>query len=147
MLEPLLRDLKCLEDDGIFVPSMGKVVKGTVFSVVADNLGAHSIGGFVENFSSSHFCHFCIRDSSQIQEHDVREGMFPLRTKSNHTEHVKAALSDTSKAHHFGVKKDSVPSLTNLVTFMPHQVIPPTLCMICLRGSCLWNWHCVSMCL
>lgn len=41
VLEPLLRDLKSFEDNGIFVPSLGKVVKGTVFAVVADNLGAH----------------------------------------------------------------------------------------------------------
>lgn len=38
VLEPLLKDLKCLEDDGIFVPSLGKVVNGTVFAVSADNL-------------------------------------------------------------------------------------------------------------
>ena len=60
VLEPLLKDLKCLEDDGIFVLSLGKVVKGIAFSVIADNLGAHSISGFVESFSSSHFCRFCI---------------------------------------------------------------------------------------
>ncbi len=105
VLEPLLGDLKCFEDDGIFVPSLGKVVKGTVFSVVADNLGAHSIAGFVESFSSSHFCRFCLGERSQIQEHEVRAGMFPLRTKSNHTEHVEAALSDTAQAHHCGVKR------------------------------------------
>ncbi len=105
VLEPLLRDLKCFEDDGIFVPSLGKVVKGTVFSVVADNLGAHSIAGFVESFSSSHFCRFCLGERSQTQEHEVRAGMFPLRTKSNHTEHVEAALSDPAQAHHCGVKR------------------------------------------
>lgn len=62
MLEPLLQDLK---DDGAFVPSLGKVVKGTVPVVVADNLAAPLIGGFVESFSSSHFCRFCIGERSQ----------------------------------------------------------------------------------
>ena len=60
MLEPMRKDLKSFEDDGIFVPSLGKVLKGTVLAVVADNLGAHSIGGFVESFSASQFCRFCI---------------------------------------------------------------------------------------
>lgn len=104
VLEPLLKDLKSF-NDGIFVPSLGKVVQGTVLAVVADNLGAHSIGGFVESFSSSHFCRFCIGEKSQIQEHEVGEGLFPLRTKSSHAMHVKAALSDPADVHHRGVKR------------------------------------------
>ncbi|KAL6481004.1 hypothetical protein MHYP_G00090840 [Metynnis hypsauchen] len=32
-----------------------------------DNLCAHSIGGFVESFSSSHFCRFCLGERSQFQ--------------------------------------------------------------------------------
>lgn len=105
VLDPLLRDLKSFEDEGIFVSSLGKVVKGTVLAVVADNLGAHSIGGFVESFSASHFCRFCIGERSQIQEHEVGEGLFPPRTKSNYAMHVKAALSDPAEGHHCGVKK------------------------------------------
>ena len=31
MLEPLLCDLKSLEEDGTFVPCLGKILKGTVF--------------------------------------------------------------------------------------------------------------------
>lgn len=42
---------------------------------------------------------------SQIQEHEVREGMFHLRTEANHTLHVEAALSNTAEAHHCGVKR------------------------------------------
>lgn len=72
MLEPLLRDLKSLEDNSIFVSGFGKVLKHTVFFVVADN--AHSIGGFVESFLSSHFCQFCIGECSEIQEHEVGAG-------------------------------------------------------------------------
>lgn len=34
MLEPLLSDLKRFEEDGIFVPCLGKIIKGTVFSVI-----------------------------------------------------------------------------------------------------------------
>lgn len=104
-VDPLLKDLKSFEDDGIFVPSLGKIVKGTVLAVVADNLGAHSIGGFVESFLSSHFCRFCIGEKSQIQEHEVGEGLFPLRTKSSHAMCVKAALSDLADVHHLGVKR------------------------------------------
>ncbi|XP_026099560.1 uncharacterized protein LOC113070477 [Carassius auratus] len=124
MLLPLLKDLKCLEDDGIFVPSLGKVVKGTVFAVAADNLGAHSIGGFIESFSSSHYCRFCTGKSSDIQEHEVRAGMFPLRTKSSHTLHVEAALLDTAEAHHCGVKRQC-PISDKLSYFHATSGYPP----------------------
>lgn len=45
VLEPLLKDLVSLEEEGLYVPALGRKVKGTVFSVVADNLGAHAMGG------------------------------------------------------------------------------------------------------
>lgn len=54
VLEPLLTHLPSLEKDGIFIPRLGKVMKGTVVSMVADNLGAHSVGGFIENLTGSH---------------------------------------------------------------------------------------------
>ncbi len=80
VLEPLLNDLKSFKENGLFVPCLGKTVKGTVFSVIADNLGAHSVGGFVESFSGSYFCRFCVAERSQFQETEVRTGEFPSRT-------------------------------------------------------------------
>lgn len=51
IFEPLVQDLKTLEELGVYVPLLGESVKGTVLSVVADNLGAHSIAGFMQFFS------------------------------------------------------------------------------------------------
>ncbi|XP_028298400.1 uncharacterized protein LOC114460675 [Gouania willdenowi] len=62
VLEPLLKDLKTLEDHGVYVPLLGTSLKGTVHSVVADNLGAHSISGFIECFSGDYFCRFLLYD-------------------------------------------------------------------------------------
>lgn len=124
VLDPLLKDLKSFEDNGIFVPSLGKVVKGTVLAVVADNLGAHSIAGFVESFSASYFCRFCIGERSQIQEHEVAEGLFPLRTKSSYAMHVKAALSDPAETHHCGVKRQC-PISDRLSHFHATSGYPP----------------------
>lgn len=50
MLEPLIADLITLEQHGVFVEKLGKTLKGTLQRVIADNLGAHSIAGFVEFF-------------------------------------------------------------------------------------------------
>ena len=47
VLEPL--SLCHCSNTGLYIPALGRRVKGTVFSVVADNLGAHSIGGLVES--------------------------------------------------------------------------------------------------
>lgn len=146
MLEPLLKDLKSFEDDSIFVPSLGKAVKGTILAVVADNLGAHSIAGFVKSFSSSHFCRFCIGETSQIQEHEVGEGLFPLRTKSSHAMHVEAALSDLVHIHHLGVKRQC-PISDILSHFDATSGYPLMLCMICLRGLYHFRYHSVLMCL
>lgn len=68
VLEPLLTDIQSLEKDGLFVPALGKAIKGTVVSVVADNLGAHSVAGFVESFAGSYVCRFCVGErSNEVQ--------------------------------------------------------------------------------
>nr|XP_046250889.1 uncharacterized protein LOC124062276 isoform X2 [Scatophagus argus] len=54
----MLEDLKNLEENGITVD--GETVKGALYCIAGDNLGSHSIGGFIENFSHSvYFCRYC----------------------------------------------------------------------------------------
>lgn len=67
MLEPLIQDLRSLEVDRSFVPQLGTSLKGTVQTIVADNLGAHGIAGFVENFTGPYFCRFCMAAASNIE--------------------------------------------------------------------------------
>ena len=105
VLEPLLKDLVYLEEEGLYVPALGRRVKGTVFSVVADNLGAHSMGGFVESFSSSYVCRFCLGEKSQFQDGEVRTGAFPPRTKEQHALHIQAVQENDSLKHVCGVKR------------------------------------------
>lgn len=103
VLDPLLNDLKRFEEDGLYVPCLGKTIKGTVFSLIADNLGAHSVAGFVESFSGSYVCRFCTGERSQFQELEVRTGAFSGRTKQQYQLDVEAALS--SNTHSRGVKR------------------------------------------
>ncbi len=102
VLEPLLTDIKTLEQDGVFVSSFGRFIKGTVFCVIADNLGAHAVGGFLENFSGAHVCRFCTGERSQFQELEVRSGAFSLRNEKDHETHVQTALR--TGTHCFWVK-------------------------------------------
>lgn len=92
VLEPLLKDLVTLEQEGVFIPSAGKSIKGTVHCAAADNLGAHSISGLVESFTGPYTCRFCLGHSSKYQTHKVRGGAFPPRTKEDHRLHVQTVL-------------------------------------------------------
>lgn len=105
VLEPLLKDLVVLEEEGLYVSALGRRVKGSVFSVVADNLGAHSMGGFVESFSSSYVCKFCLGEKSQFQDREVRTGAFPPRTKEQHALHIQAVQENDSLIHVYGMKR------------------------------------------
>lgn len=80
VLHPPLQDVKTLEQEGIFVPLLGKCVKGTIQLVAADNLGAHSVAGFNESFSGGYICRFCTATRAEIQTRDVKSGSFDLRT-------------------------------------------------------------------
>lgn len=104
VLKPLINDLVILEQSGIFVSKLGRTVKGTVQCVVADNLGAHSIAGFVENFTGSYVCRFCTAETVQIQTTEVNGECFCLRTKEIHEEHLRQ-LQDNGLENYYGVKK------------------------------------------
>lgn len=57
--EPFLCDLVTLEQQGVFIDHLGTFIRGTVQCVVADDLGAHGLAGFVESFSGDFVCQFC----------------------------------------------------------------------------------------
>lgn len=106
VFEPLLKDLVTLEENGVFVSKFEKNIKGTVQCVAADNLGAHSIGGFVESFSGHYVCRFCTGKHSDFQSKEVRSGSFHLRTKEEHSEHVRTVLEDEAMNNCYGVKQN-----------------------------------------
>lgn len=112
IFEPLLNDLVILEQQGLFIPQLGAIVKGTVQCVIADNLGAHGLAGFVESFSGKYFCRFCTAQLSDIQSQEVKSGAFQLRSKENHELHIRTAQE--GQVNYFGVKRSCV--LTDSLT-------------------------------
>lgn len=122
VLQPLLQDLKTLEQDGMFVPLLGTCVKGTVLVVLADNLGAHGIAGFNESFTAGHICRVCTATRKDIQTQDVRSGALTLRTKELHETHVASAQQGGSSC--FGVKGHCVLT-KNLAHFNVLSGYPP----------------------
>lgn len=59
VLEPLVQDISTLETNGIQIPLFDHTIYGTIVQVTGDNLGVHSLFGFVELFSARYSCHFC----------------------------------------------------------------------------------------
>lgn len=66
VLQPLLQDLCILENHGIFISQLGQFAKGSVQCVIADNLAAHGISGFVESFSAGSICRFYTGEKSEF---------------------------------------------------------------------------------
>lgn len=119
-LYPLIEDLKCLESTGVYVESLNSFLKGTVFCVCADNLGAHSLAGFLESFNVDKFCRFCSIDKHQIAALDPTE--FPLRTVEQHNIFLEE-LEDGQRQSVCGVKGSC--ALSALSYFHPVTGFPP----------------------
>lgn len=80
----MLKDLQTLEQEGLFIETLGECIKGSVLFVAADNLAAHGLAGFVQSFRAHHFCRFCCCTANQMQTTEVSEGEFTMRTMECH---------------------------------------------------------------
>lgn len=86
--------------------SLDSFLKGTVHSVIADNLRAHGLAGFVESFSGHYICRFCTAQKVDIQSKDIQSSAFLLRNKEIHEAHLKSALETEKNC--CGVKRACV---------------------------------------
>lgn len=59
VLSPLLKDLCALEQDGVFIETVGQCIKETVMFFAADNLAAHGLAGIVQCCRARYICRFC----------------------------------------------------------------------------------------
>lgn len=99
----LVSELRIIEN-GI-VLNDGTTIKGTVISVVSDNLGANTILGFVKNFSKTKYpCRFCSCSLDEIRT-VCKEIPSKRRTKEHYEEQlVKIKYSEkVDFANTFGV--------------------------------------------
>ena len=71
IFEPLVFDIKILEQEGVHVESLSQKLKGTISYISGDNLGSHQIGGFLESFGPNvaQICRHCMATSAETQEH------------------------------------------------------------------------------
>ncbi|ELT87438.1 hypothetical protein CAPTEDRAFT_211565 [Capitella teleta] len=110
---PLINDLKLLETE-VCVDGSNYHFYGTVSFVAADNLAAHGLGGFFENFSSAlKLCRFC-NATKESMALSFDEKRFILRTSSSYDAQVKLVCQNKVLASTYGVKH---PSPLNQLAF------------------------------
>lgn len=111
VIDPLVQDITKLEQEGICVSKDGveHQMYGTVCYVSADNLGAHSIGGFMENFSTvRRVCRYCNVSKDDMQNHFRFSGLLTCRSKAAHTQQVKIVEENEGLSSFYGVKRNSL---------------------------------------
>jgi len=135
VLDPLLRDISTLEKCGIYVESLGRSVKGSIAYLVADNLAANSIGGFVESFSPNvrYFCRFCLTGTADALAGHVHPSNFQSRTQENYADQVCQLTDNPDTAICYGLKKSS-PLHKHLQYFHVVDGLPADACHDLLEG-------------
>jgi hypothetical protein len=111
ILEPIVKDLKQLEsDEGMCID--GDVIHGVLVLVSANNLGAHSLFGFLESFSAKKFCRLC-----EVVKGDAKhlEADFVLRTPALYNAAVEMLQSTGYNPSETGIKRSCL--LNELGTF------------------------------
>ena len=68
------------------VEGQDRVFRGSIGPFSADNLGAHSLGGFMESFSSLRICRFCMATRGDIQT-KVHTCSIKMHIYGNHYQH------------------------------------------------------------
>lgn len=108
LAKQLINDLKTLETDGISIDSHGENYKfrGTVSSVVADNLGSHGIGGFMEGFTANRICRTCMCTYASLKQPYLSTN-YRERTVDGHEHQLQMIRQHPNLSSVYGVKSDS----------------------------------------
>ena len=108
VLDRLINDLKSLETEGVSITNQERQYnfRGVVAFVCADNLAAHSLGGFVESFTSNRCCRLCMATREERRQ-QFRDQECRLRTQDSHAAQVASVLQYPDLASVYGVKSDS----------------------------------------
>lgn len=77
-LAKLIDDVKLLE---MGVEINGKMRRGTIAVIIADNLAANALYGIHESFSSDFYCRFCITKKAECQKLCASDEIAALRTQ------------------------------------------------------------------
>ncbi|XP_041472583.1 uncharacterized protein LOC121421848 [Lytechinus variegatus] len=140
ILKPVIRDLKILEKDGISVNINGSslTVRGTLSFVACDNLAAHAIGGFVENFVANRFCRQCMCTRIILKNNHTPSQLSKVKERciEGYDRQADLVADDKSLISVYGVKGKS--PLNELQYFHVIDGLPPDPAHDLLEGVCPW---------
>ena len=108
VLQPLLEDIQFLETTGITVKKEDHTFHfhGTISFIASDNLGAHFLGGFQENFSTSkRGCRFCMATRGAWQ--GVFNDQFPWRLPEAYDKQAQDVTKNLEEPSTYGIKRAS----------------------------------------
>ena len=111
VLGRFLEDVASLENNGIFVDSLGGEIRGSISFVAADNLAAHTLFGMTQSFGPSvdRFCRFCLATNEDALRTPCSDcSTFPMRTPTNYAHHVAQLSDGMANATTYGIRVDSV---------------------------------------
>lgn len=126
-LRPFVESMKSLSANGLTVSINDNNVhyKVALLAMLADNLGAHAIGGFKESMSFAYrICRSCMATTEQIPS-SFLESDFELRSPEIHQQHVEN-LSTGSNSVAYGINRqsslDDIPNFS-VVQNLPHDIM------------------------
>lgn len=112
VLEVIVKNIKILETQGIFIESLNIYLKGTLISTSCDNLAGAMLLGMNKSFNSHYYCKICTMSKEKAQKACIAD-LSLLRTTESFVylaDQQKYANSDT--INFFGIKHKS--ALLNL---------------------------------
>lgn len=129
--EPIINNLNKLQLEGIIIN--GIHLKFSFSTLVADNLAAHFVGGFQQNFNTGFFCRRCYisRAEKNLSITSIR---INNRTINDHDQLVNKILNDNTRSSLMGVVGQS--PIHNLINFHPTTSLPADAMHDFLEGTC-----------
>lgn len=130
IIEPIIRDVKKLENDGIKVN--GSIYNVTIGSVTGDNLGANELFQMVKCFRAEHYCNVCEIDSKSAKS-TTAEDKSLLRNPEKYEKIIRDGIPP-NKVHRLGIKGYCIlndlkyfHTCTNFTADIMHDILEGTL--------------------
>lgn len=123
VLEVIVNELNELESRGIETIT-GEILKGGLFNMIFDNLGANMCLGLNESFNSHYYCRICLQ-KKEVCQRKTREDLSTMRTRAHYDDILVQIKrnADIDPKNTFGIKSPCV--LNSLKSF--HFVQSPSL--------------------
>jgi len=130
ILAPLVQDLQQLETVGV-KDKYGRIYRGAVATVSADNLSAHGVAGFRQSFASGRICRFCMACKDEISE-KFCDDSFVTRTEPIHDYHLQEVAANSGNTSIYGVTGKC--PFSDLNYFSVTKCFPVDIMHDCLEG-------------